>query len=275
MKQLYKICACACFSLLALGMGSCTLSEPDAPKGSADSMRLKSITAAGMNMLKVTYDSSNRIVQIDGSEFKYELTYSNVGNQLLSVTWSEYDEYYDSETEKTHMYLSYVNTWNNIQQNDKGYIVSYDYVETSYNGNSGEVMNTNTGYGTMAYDAEGHLVRVTDTDRDAYGHLDTDVITLTWNNGCLMKDSDGNHYEYSDVPNVNLQWDPFMETTGPLAITGFVGVAPSYFMSKMVEDDYGYIIQTAYTLLDNGLIHQCRQFEDGYSMVATYVYEKY
>ena len=121
----------------------------------------------------------------------------------------------------------------------------------------------------------GHLIRVHDTDRDS------DDRTFNWDGDLVMSVYDGEvtlRLAYSDVENVNLQWDPNNEILGPMAITGFFGKAPARFVkSAEFSDEYCERIQYSYSLLDNGLINMCRVLDSDdpeFEPVLNYIYEK-
>lgn len=281
MNLLYKLGAGCCIAAMALTLGSCTLSEPDPIKGSADSMRLKAVKTMGLDILKVEYDNSGRITLIAMEDQKIEFTYSGQGNDLASVTEYGYDEYYDYDTDKTNIYLSQQAVWTNIQQNSNGYITSYDYEDTEYIGTSDgsqDIRSHETGHLTVGYDADGHMTSHTDVYTDSYGNQYSEVSYFNWGNGLLVSIPDEYlYFEYSDVENQHLQWDPFIEVLGPIMISNYFGKAPSKFIKLMdVRDDHE-IYQMSYSLLDNGLINQCRRFDpdEGYSSVMNFVYEKY
>lgn len=263
----------------ALGLASCTVSEPDAPKGDASDLRLTGMTAYGIKFMDVEYDGQDRIVCINlGNSMIYNLTYSGNSQVPEQVTAEEYDYTYTEDDEEV-TYLSSRDIWTDITTDGNGHITGFRETEVNYE-RYGSESGRSTGYSRFTYDSEGHLLSMTET---------TDGISSTrryeWADGLLLGyDESGDHpqsavYAYSDVENVNLQWDPNNNTFGPMAITGLFGKAPAKFFKSetLFYNGYrDYSVQYSYTLLDNGLIHLARLYgddEDG-NVVFTFTYEK-
>lgn len=278
--------------VLSAALGSCTVSEPEMPTGSASTMRLKSTTFLGANLMKVKYDNYNRITQIDLTReevinFKYEGT----SKFPVEVEVSDYEEVYvgnDSYENK----LSIHDRWTNITNNGNyitgynchsvfyNYDVDYDPITEKETLKVSETRESTTEL--FSYNSDGYLVSYT-TEHPEVGNT---VVIYNWENGLLTEyyDNDDDHPEraicdYSDVDNINLQWDPNLEILGPIAITNLFGKAPKKFFKRIVSYNGGTLssdIQYSYSLLPNGLINHERLFyaEDGGEYVTlNFVYE--
>lgn len=254
---------------LALFAASCTVSEP-AEDGAATSAgaRLESLAFYGQKLVKVSYDSQNRVSEIRvGTPDEYDL-YRISYNPLVveSEEWEEVSEW-DPETGdyvEDVMKMRSKERWGNISLNDAGAIVSMTVTSTDYTVSTpdGSNVEVETEAVRCVYDAQGHLSRMT---------AGTDVTTLTWDaQGRLLTveyvESDFDHngsytgeWSYSNVANTRLQWDPMLPLVGPMQITGLFGKAPSYFV-KSVSNHYpsGWteLIQFSYRVDDNGFIRQ-------------------
>lgn len=274
------------FSLLLLAslfMCSCTVSEPDVPTGDPSKVRLTAVKSMGITLISVNYDKQGRITKINaGNDIVYNLSYEGTSAAPSEVVTLEYDTFDVNDKEVRQKVSETV--WTNIRVNSDGYITScsisetdWDY-DTEYDYNTGKWGLTlrdtkNDKYdGTLFYH-NGHLIKSHDTDGEES--------IYNWDGDLLMYVNDGDgtlELEYSNVENVNLQWDPNNEILGPIAITGFFGKAPARFIkASKFDGDYGEKIQYSYSLLDNGLINMCRVLDSDdpeYEPVLNYIYEK-
>ena len=91
-----------------------------------------------------------------------------------------------------------------------------------------------------------------------------------------IDDGDGYYIDvdYSNTKNLHNQWSCMWTCWGMEFITGYFGVAPEYFPSKMTENDnyYSTDIQVSYRLNSNGYIQQERLSYYGGSSLETYTY---
>ncbi len=269
---------------LALIMFSgCTVSEPDMANGEPAKFRLVSVKSMGMTLISVNYDNQGRMTKINyGNEIVYEFSYegtSTTPSEVVSLAYETYDVN-DKEVRK----LDTKTIWNNIHVNSDGYITGCSvkewgwYYEDHYNYDTEKYElvlvseDFDEYHGTIVYDNHGHII-----DATALG----DGMTYEWSGDLLMSASDDDitvRFTYSDVDNVNLQWDPNNEILGPIAISGFFGKAPAKFVkSAQFSGDMDEKIQYSYSLLDNGLINMCRVLSsdnDGFEPVLNYVYER-
>lgn len=259
-----------------LVMGSCTVSEPELPSGDGSSFRLKSITAMGLTVMKAAYDSSDRISSINfNGDFVYEFTYEGSSRVPSKIVYTEYDE--DDSAEETKRVVSEVDTWTDIRANAGGCITAYKWSERNY---YGERVDLEEGDATLTYDAANHLTNyrlhstTNGTTEDRKFNWSADGLLLS----CDDCDGYAVYFTYSDVDNVNLQWDPFQSAVESLGITGFLGTAPSKFFktqSDTPETNWSGTLQYAYTLLDNGLIRMGKYYDpdEGAEIVYNFVYE--
>jgi len=264
----------------SLSLASCTVSEPDAPGGDPSALRLKALSSYGVTLMSVDYDQQNRVTAINyGGDETYEFTYQGDSRVPVKIVNTEYEYMWDDDSQKDVRYESSIDTWTGIRATADGrYIASCtsrEWQRNSYDADKTLVTDM-----TFMYDSDGHLTRTIETDNE--GTLGREY---KWQGGLLKSWTDTDHqdvesatYEYSDVDNVNLQWDPNNGMLGPLGITGLFGKAPSKFFKS--EETFfngqrdGYA-QYSYTLLDNGLIHAARlnTGDDG-TMFFNFVYEK-
>lgn len=278
-------------AVAAMALSSCTVSEPELPSGDASSMRLSAITTGGMTLMKIGYDSSDRIESINyANEFRVEFDYGTSTSTVPeTITVLEYEEYY-TENDKYELRLSEQEVWSNIQANADGFITYYDCQTTRweerYDYESGmydRAPITEPSTESCDYDADGHLIRNVVRSTDAFGHPQTDVTTYTWHDNLLTGYADDdiqNHesatYDYSDVYNTHGQWDPNTHF-GPIMLSGLFGNAPAKFMKK---ETYYYqnieseTTQFSYALTENGLIKYAKILDGtgDLSLVMNYVY---
>lgn len=264
----------------SLFLVSCTVSEPDAPSGNPEALRLKALSSYGVTLMSIDYDSQNRVTAINyGNEETYEFTYQGNSRVPVEIVNTEYEEIWDDNSQKDVRGVSGIDTWTDIRATADGcYIASCTSRE--WQRNSDDANATLVTYMTFLYDSDGHLTHTTETDNE--GTLGREY---NWQDGLLKswtdtddQDVESAKYEYSDIDNVNLQWDPNNGMLGPLSVTGLFGKAPSKFFKS--EETFfrgqrdGYA-QYAYTLLDNGLIHASKlnTGDDG-TMFFNFVYEK-
>ncbi len=274
-------------AILLVGIGaltalaSCTVSEPKAPAGDPESLQFTGISSFGMTLMSVEYDNYNRVTMINfGNEMIYEMAYASDSDVIpVSVVSSEYEEGWDYDRDKYVLQLSERDTWSNIHGDSYGKITGFDCVSEHYDGDATTYVEK--WRQSYRYDLAGHIIqqRVVDTKGSV------DEVTYEWENGLLMRyyDNDTDHhevgvYEYSDVENVNLQWDPNNQALGPMAITGFFGKAPSRFLKseRITIGDYdNEYYQYAYTLHQNGLINMSKVVnEDDGTLVFNFLYKK-
>lgn len=284
-----KVSAC-CMALASLALASCTLSEPDSADGAASDVRLSALSSYGMTMVTVSYDKLDRITEINyAGESIYRLTYSDGSDRPTSIVNEDYDLYYNDDTEKDERKISDLSVWTDIVYNPDGTIAAHNDRDTEYyyDGIDGaDETRVTTGRTSYAY-ANGRLTRETSVTADPHTSRETtSVRNFTWENGLMTRWADASNedhrewaeYEYSDVDNVNLQWDPNMQIFGPLAITGLFGTAPEKFLKS--EKIYRYqtvdeFNQYAYALLPNGLINLSKMLGyDNESIVFNFIYEK-
>ncbi len=284
MKILYHL-SFALPLLAAMTLSSCTISEPDENIGESSNpqdLRLTSITFGGMKLLSVDYDPQGRYSKITlANDLEYNLEYNGSSKIPSAVNTKEWDEEYNNETDREEYVIRNTSSWSNIQTNSEGYIVGYDYKEVNYNSayydweTDTYIRTTDTyiGHSTITYDADGHMTSQTFNETcQETGSTSSNSDTYTWEDGLLIATSEGDTYEYSNVDNKLLQWDPLNETFGPLAITNLFGIAPSKFMSRGKFD--GESVQVAYNIFDNGLINMQRRYEDGQSYTYKFNYQK-
>lgn len=279
-------------AVAAMALSSCTVSEPELPSGDASSMQLTAITTGGLTIMKIGYDSSDRIESLNyANEFRVEFAYGTSTSTVPeTITVSEYEEYY-TDNDKYELRLSEQEVWTNIQSNADGFITYYDCKTTrwnydNYNAETGETYATQTverSTENCEYDAAGHLVKNVVCSTDDLGHPQTDVTTYTWQDDLLTgySDDDFQHhesatYDYSDVYNTHGQWDPNTHF-GPIMLSGLFGNAPAKFMKK---ETYYYqnieseTTQFSYALTENGLIKYAKILDGtgDLSLVMNYVY---
>ncbi|MCM1153707.1 MAG: hypothetical protein NC328_08680 [Muribaculum sp.] len=281
--------------LAMLCLCSCSLSEPESTDAegaeNAGSLRLSSVSFLGADILRLKYDEAGRISEIRQNEMLTEFTYSGTaGNTLEIVKATEYDTEYNYSTDKEEVVETNVEVWTNIRQDSEGRILSCDYTDTSYSYSWSYITDTfekfeDTELGTTSfkYDSEGHLLNQHwNNVNNVTGQPETDDTYYIWDNGRLLKILDEDEvevtFEYCDVKNTQLQWDPFLYSIGALPLSGYLGTAPSWFISREIEYDNDGVktdIQISYNLLGNGLIHACRRYESGEGEVVTnFKYEK-
>lgn len=277
-------------------LASCTLSEPETTDNDASTLRLTSLTEGGITVVKIDYDSQNRITEINfGNEDIYTLTYSGSSSVPTTIVAEEYDTYYYVNADDEYIWETKIaekTKWTNIKADSSGLITSFSVNETRYHYESiwDEESGCETGLAAtqfresydekMFYDSNGHIVSYTVDD----GITPLEITTFVWEDDLLVSAYDNdteNHenseFEYSDVENVNLQWDLNNTIIGPLAITGFFGKAPKNFMKSSKEYYQGSLCdyyQYAYSLYDNGLIYQSKLYDTQYDDydLFTYVY---
>lgn len=278
-------------AVAAMALSSCTVSEPELPSGDASSMQLTAITTGGLTIMKIGYDSSDRIESINyANEFRVEFAYGTSTSTVPeTITVSEYEEYY-TDNDKYELRLSEQEVWTNIQANADGFITYYDCKDTrweeryDYASNTYDRIPVTELYTESCdYDADGHLIKNVVRSTDDLGHPQTDVTTYTWQDNLLTgySDDDFQHhesatYDYSDVYNTHGQWDPNTRF-GPIMLSGLFGNAPAKFMKK---ETYYYqnieseTTQFSYALTENGLIKYAKILDGtgDLSMVMNYVY---
>lgn len=254
-----------------LVMASCTLSEPNPADGAADQWLLSGMSAYSIPIMKVERDDLQRITCINyPGEVKLEIAYRGSDTTPESMTQTVYDTYEDYDTEKEYVVVDQIDVLSNIQCNQRGFIVAYDLEEKYYDTRSTENPLTGRDYTPgcrVAYDAAGHI-------------LSTPGMNYEWDGDLLVKavEKDGDHrevieFEYSDTPNTTGQWEAENEALPLVGITGFYGVAPGKYTSKVTFNgaDAQYY---AYSLLDNGLINKVRVNDGEETYTVTYNYVK-
>ncbi|MDE5901267.1 MAG: hypothetical protein K2H33_07940 [Muribaculaceae bacterium] len=273
-------------AVMLIASASCTLDEPSYPDGAASQMRLSSVSSYGVTLMKWEYDKQNRVTEINvGRDMIYRFTYTGNSEIPSTISGESYDYYYDYETDKDVRYKNGEWEWTEIKADSHGHITQYNCDETDFSIDH-EPSNT-VSVVKFTYDSNGQLTRMEDTYYDyLQNRVVTDVDNYTWSNGLLLQRkevSDDSHLltnlcEYSDLDNPNRQWDPNNAILGPMGTTGFFGVGPKKFPSRIQTDNGNYYtetIQYAYTLLPNGLIRMSKVKDgDDITVVMTYTYEK-
>lgn len=272
----------AALAAVSMALASCTVSEPDMPKGNASDYKLTSLTAFGLTYMQFSYDKQNRITEIKvDREYICEIEYAGNSSNPSVITITENTERYDSNTDKETIVPESVTEMSNIRCNEQGYIIGHDTREVTYSYSSdydwetGRYVETVNEYeetwtSTYEYDSNGYMLR----------YSDDETYTLNWRNGLLMSVDEGGSsttsYEYSDVDNKLRLWDPHLEYFGPMGVTGFYGKAPAKFVKRQtISDEYGTEIQQfSYSVLDNGLVNMCRTLIDEEEAVVKYNYSK-
>lgn len=276
-----------------LSLASCTISEPETSDGDASALRLKAVRQSGINIISFNYDTQNRVTKIKwADDMTYELTYEGSSRVPVKVVTTEYD--YEYVNGKDVRVVSEIDTWTNIQSNSLGFIASVDVNEILYDysvrwddyGN--ETLETvsegeDNWRNELKYDSDGHLIQEINHNSDGT----VDYHDYTWQNNLLIYATDNDphyeesiSYEYSDVENIQGQWDPNNQAYGPLAVTGLVGKAPSHFVKTENYYYQGHLessAQYSYSLLPNGLINAGKYYdseEEGIEVVLNFVYEK-
>lgn len=251
---------------LGLSLGSCSLAEPEEANGNPDSMQLSEIRCFGLKFLDIDRDVQGRITTITfTNEERFVLDYVGSSTTPSTIVITSWEESYDDNDHST-LVIDEESTWTNIRTNAAGCIVSYDYSTTyKYTGHDNGSCN-------LTYNSKNQLIREVDTDGTVYDYV--------WDNDCMMRIiEDGETdvaFEYSDVENVNRQWDPLLSFKPMLNVTGLFGVAPKMFAKK--TQDREITVQTAYSLLPNGLINHLKTVEvdkdESITTVLNFVYEK-
>lgn len=279
---------------LLLAAASCTVDEPSMPEGDASQLQLSATTSYGLTLSKWEYDDLDRLTEISFGDIVYSISYVGNTNRPDSIITTIYD--YIEVNDKMIRVVDEVDRWSDIGVTAAGYIAGYRSVDVDYDIHVGwdyeadrEIIESITPYTetslvTLSYDAAGHLVEELESGYDNNGNMTSTLTTFDWQNGLLVYicDSDDDHreskkFEYSDVDNVQFQWDPNNQAFGPLATAGFFGKAPSKFLSKVSTyyneqlDEESYY---AYTLLPNGLIRMAKMTEEDETIVMTFVYRK-
>lgn len=279
--------------IMAISTVSCTLSEPEVPTGNADSMRLTGMTVSVLNVLKVKYDNVDRITEINfANECVYLLTYEGDETIPSKIVMNEYDSFDVNDKEVIKLVANYI--WTDIKADAQGHIVQYNADETEYHYNTQydendkqvlvqDRIEKDHGISSFTYDAKGHLLMSHYWAPD--DEADGDYNYLNWSGNLITSygepagasNREWTEVEYSDVVNRNLQWDPNNEILGPLAITGFFGVAPEKFIKRVTRyynGEFNGWIEYAYSLLPNGLINKCRVADsDNEKMTYNLIYE--
>lgn len=280
-------------AVASLSLASCTISEPETSAGDASNMRLKAVKWGGMNMMSFKYDAQNRVTKIVYSDdITYELTYEGSNRIPVKVVTTEYG--YEYVNGKDVRVVDEIDTWTNIKANSFGCIASVEVheitnsysVKSDYDGNETLVKDSteeDDWWNELKYDSAGHLIQEINHNSDG----SRDINDYTWKNNLLTYSTDNDpdweesiSYEYSEVENIQGQWDPNNRTFGPLAITGLVGKAPSHFIKTEKYYYQGRLesnVQYSYSLLSNGLINAGKYYdsEEGeMEMVLNFVYEK-
>lgn len=251
---------------LGLGFAGCTLAEPEEANGSPASMQLSEVRCFGLKIIDIDRDAQGRVTTLSlTNEERIKLDYvgSSTTPATVAITW--WDEIYDDDDRST-LVVDEETTWTNIRTNSAGSIISYDYYSTSRN------QRPETGKCVLTYNAKNQLTKEIDSDGTVYDYI--------WKNDCLIRivedGVDDTVFEYSAVENTNGQWDPIFEFKPLLNITGLFGSAPKMFAKK--TQDRSTAVQTAYSLLPNGLINHLKVVEvdkdESVTSVFNFVYEK-
>lgn len=282
----------AATAVASMALVSCTISEPETPKGEASNLRFKAMTSYGMTLISASYDTQNRITELNwAGDIVYVFSYEGTGRIPSAVMSTEYEEY--DVNDKTVSKPRIIENWSNIKANNDGYITSFSCIEkliewdTRWNDDTEKYELVNTGEHmdnwetTLTYD--GNYLTYRD---DEYANGEHEVEEYTWTDGLLMSYTDNDPeypewgiYEYSDVDNVLGQWDPNNQAIGALGITGFFGKAPKKFMKSETQyrdDVKESFIQYSYALMENGLIKAVKiaDTDEEATMVFNFVYEK-
>lgn len=272
----------AVLSCLCMILTSCTLNEPKAPVGNPEKSHLSSLSYMGINLIKFSYDGQGRLTKISlRNEQDITFTYSGSEKTPSQIVVEEFEERYWQNRDQ--ILLDNKEVWSNITYNNDGFITSctinettYDYREEYERDEMGfedydkVLWNVYETYDVwtehMTYDAAGHLTK-------------TDDVTLVWQNGLLVEaidheDPKANVYiTYCDADNVANMWDPFNEVLGTIGTSGFFGNAPAKLFEKATSPNWSTPEYYSYQLHSNGLIKQCRIWDDGEEMTLKYNYK--
>lgn len=274
-------------AVMLIASTSCTLDEPSYPAGAASQMRLSSVSSYGITLMKWEYDKQNRVTEINvGNDIIYQFSYIGDSKSPDVISGKSYDYEYDYDKDKEVRILDETWEWTGIKTDSDGHITYYDCTETIYRYNT--TPETTTSQVSLEYDSNGQIILLADQSFDPFTMSTiTDYVHFNWKNGLLVNRTDSGPnpeivtIEYSDVENPNRQWDPNNEMFGPIATTGFFGVAPKKFAKSSTSyyngnyDWPGHVIQYSYNLLPNGLIRMSKVKDDNdITVVMTYTYEK-
>lgn len=250
---------------LGLSLGSCTLAEPEEVTGDPDSMQLAQVRCFGLKVIDIDRDAQGRITTINlTNEERFELDYVGTSTTPATIVITSWEEEYDDDDRAT-LIVDEETTWTNIVVKN-GCIRSYDYSSTY------RYDKPDNGTCHFVYNEKNQLVKETDTDGTVYDYV--------WKDDCLMRvvenGRDDTVFEYSEVENTTGQWDPMFAFKPMLNITGLFGRAPKMFAKRVRES--GDDVQTAYSLLPNGLINHLKMGEvddeESITTVYNFVYEK-
>lgn len=271
--------ACKCLTVAAISMAatSCTLNEPESINGNGTSGRLQSISFFGQDAVYMKYDGQGRVTDVAMPFYDTKIM---VRYNPLNMTVNEYDTYSNNDDKDVYKLCSSME-WTNMRTDASGNVISADITETTYyydfyNSDGMERVTTEVDKYShiLRYDAEGHLIFISDADNEQDSEY-------KWVNGCLVEGNNTNEEyftcEYSDIDNITGQWTPFWGATSMFQMTGLFGKAPAK-MIKAIYSDFGYnknSIRFSYKLNNSGQISvmQFNDSEEGTVMSLMFTYK--